>query len=607
MPIYPGLVPLKGLRPGSDNLGRVLGGLWRQMSRQRRRQLFVVLAMTVIGAIAEVVTLGALLPFLALIANPGALSHYPAVERSLAAVGLALPGNNLLSLTVFFSAAAVTAGAIRMILASVTNKTVFTLGHELSVRLFERILYEPYSYHLARNSSSVLAALYQVQTITAGVLMPVLQSASAAIIGLFITAALFVFSPMIALVVFAGFGTIYYGVSLFIRARLSTNARMIASAQSEGIRAVQEGLGGIRDVLINGTQRVFLDRFRQLNARLQRAQAANYLAAVTPRFAIEAAGMVLIAGLACFLLTQTKDPGYVLPILGTVVLGAQRLLPLMQLIYANWTLVMGNLAVSDVVLTVLEAPFPEEWRQTPAQPLPFRHAIVFRDVSFRYGVDQQPVVKGLDFAIAKGAKVGLVGRTGSGKSTAMDLLMGLLEPSSGSIEIDGCRLDATTRRAWQRQIAHVPQHIFLADASIAENIAFGIEPAKIDRERVRQAAKSAAIASFIESLPQGYGTLAGERGVRLSGGQRQRIGIARALYKQATVLVFDEATSALDTETEAAVMDAVRDLPADLTVLIVAHRLTTVEYCDDIVSFDGARPPTGDADDDRMPPRPEIA
>jgi len=598
---------LNGLRPGSDKIARVLGGLWRQMSPQRRRQLFAVLAMTVLGAIAEVVTLGALLPFLALIANPDALSHYPGVARGLAAVGLARPGNNLLALTIFFSAAAVIAGAIRVVLARVTNQTVFSLGHELSVRLFERILYEPYSYHLARNSSSVLAALYQVQTITAGVLMPILQSASAAIIGLFITVALFIFSPMIALVVFAGFGAIYCAVSVFIKARLSANARMIAGVQSEGIRSVLEGLGGIRDVLIDGTQQVFLDRFRQLNARLQQAQAANYLAAVTPRFAIEAAGMVLIAGLACVLLARTTDPAYVLPILGTVVLGAQRLLPLMQLIYGNWTLVIGNLAVTDVVLAALEAPFPEEWRRIPAQPLPFRQAIVFRDVSFRYGTDQQPVVTGLDFTIAKGAKVGLMGRTGSGKSTAMDLLMGLLEPSSGSIEIDGCRLDATTRRAWQRQIAHVPQHIFLADASIAENIAFGVEPAQIDRERVRQAAQRAAIAGFIESLPQGYATLAGERGVRLSGGQRQRIGIARALYKQAMVLVFDEATSALDTETEAAVLDAVRELPADLTVLIVAHRLTTVEYCDHIVTLDGAQPPAEDAEDDRMPPRPEIA
>jgi len=168
----------------------------------------------------------------------------------------------LLALTIFFSAAAVIAGAIRVVLARVTNQSVFSLGHELSVRLFERILYEPYSYHLARNSSSVLAALYQVQTITAGVLMPILQSASAAVIGLFITAALFVFSPMIALVTFVGFGAIYYGVSLFIRARLSANARMIAGVQSEGIRSVQEGLGGIRDVLIDGTQQVFLDRFR---------------------------------------------------------------------------------------------------------------------------------------------------------------------------------------------------------------------------------------------------------------------------------------------------------------------------------------------------------
>jgi len=569
-------------------MSRALRGLWRQMSPRRRGQLFLILAITLLGALAEVLTLGALLPFLAYVANPGAVSGDNLVARAMAAIGLGT--GNLLSLTLLFSAAALAAGAIRILLAWVTSHTVFMLGHELSVRIFERTLYQPYSHHVAHNSSSVIAALQQVQTITAGVLMPVLQSISAGVIGFFIVLALFLFSPAVALALFVGFGVIYLGVSRFIRKRLSDNARLIVRAQTEQIRSVQEGLGGIRDILIDGTQPVFLARFRGLNADMQKAQAINSLAGLTPRFAIEAAGMVLIALLAYVMITRTSDAGLVLPVLGTVVLGAQRLLPLMQQIYGNWALVVSNLAVVDLVLGMLEAPFPEEWRKVPSAPLPFRHAIVFKKVSFRYAADEASVLDGFDLTIPKGAKIGLVGRTGSGKSTAVDLLMGLLEPTGGTIEIDGRPIDAAARRAWQRQIAHVPQSIFLADASIAENIAFGVEPARIDRDRLRQAARQAAIGDFIESLPQGYGTLVGERGARLSGGQRQRIGIARALYKQAQLLVFDEATSALDSETEAAVMESVRALPADLTVVIIAHRATTVEYCDQIVTLEGERP-----------------
>lgn len=590
----------------SDSLAAAVRGLWQQTSKGLRRQFFLVLVMTFVGAFAEVVTLGALLPFLALIANPGTATQYPLVESLIEALGFSVPADNLLALTLFFSAAVIVAGTVRVLLAWVSNHFVFMLGHELSLKVYERVLYQAYSYHLSRNTSTAVAALHQVNTITAGVLIPMLQSISAGIIGLFIIGALFVFSPVVSLVAFAGFGGIYFLVSLLVRKRLSTNSRTIARMQSEEIRAIQEALGGIRDVLMNGTQPVFLARFREFDECMRKAQATNALAAVIPRFAIESAGMVLIAGLAYFLITGTPNVGYVVPTLGMLALGAQRLLPLMQLFYGNWTIILGNLANVDLVLKILETPIPDEWLEETVQPLPFRRAIVFKDVSFQYASDQRPVVRRFDLTIAKGAKVGLVGKTGSGKSTTVDLLTGLLEPTSGSIEIDGRPLDASTRRAWQRQIAHVPQSIFLADASIAENIAFGIEPAKIDPERVRLAAEQAAIGSFVESLPDGYGTVVGERGVRLSGGQRQRIGIARALYRQATVLIFDEATSALDAETEAMVMDAIRELPADLTVIIVAHRLTTVAYCDDLVTLDGEQPLTRGAYEDRVRSKSEI-
>ncbi|UCI18882.1 ABC transporter ATP-binding protein/permease [Mesorhizobium sp. B2-1-8] len=578
---------------GNRNSGSTLDTLrrlWRQVSKPRQRQFFGLLVLMMFGALAEAATLGALLPFLARIANPEAVGGQSFLARQFAGFRLTGPSDSLFGLTILFSVVAIIAGAVRIFLAWATNSYVFSLGHEVGVKVYDQVLRQPYSYHVSRNSSSVLAALRQVQAITAGVMLPLLQSISGIIIGVFIIAALFALSSFITFVIFAGFGAVYLAMSLVIRKHLRRNAQIIASAQAEGIRSVQEGLGGIRDVIINDTQPYFLSRYSQLDLRLQRANATNALAAGAPRFAIEAAGMVIIAALAYFLITRSNDAGQVLPILGTFVLGAQRLLPSMQLVYGNWALILSNLAGAEVVLQALEAPLGPEWNQPPAKRLPFDRAIMLKDVSFRYASDQPPILERFNLTISKGTKVGFVGKTGSGKSTTVDLIMGLLEPTSGAIEIDGQRLDGATRRAWQRQIAHVPQSIFLADASIAENIAFGIDPSGIDRDRVRSAAQQAALAEFIEGLPQGYEARVGERGVRLSGGQRQRIGIARALYKQASLLVFDEATSALDMETEAAVMEAMRELPADLTVLIIAHRLTTVENCDEIVTLEDGRP-----------------
>ncbi|WP_244673101.1 ABC transporter ATP-binding protein [Mesorhizobium sp. 131-2-1] len=572
-----------------DSTTDALRRLWAQLSRRRRRQFFGLLVLMFFGAIAEAATLGALLPFLARITDPNSIGR-SWIGRQLQGFGSASSSDSLLPLLSLFSVVVVIAGVVRILLSRATHAFVFSLGHELAVRVYKRTLYQPYSYHLSNSSSSVLATLRQVHIINMNVLLPILQAVGGAIISVFVVAAMFALSSFITFVIFAGLGSAYLGMSLLIRKHLKTNARTIERMQAEDIRSVQEGLGGIRDVIINDTQPYFLSRFEELDRQLQRAYSANALAAATPRFAIEATGMVIIAALAYLLITQTNNAGQVLPMLGTFALGAQRLVPLMQLIYANWALVLGNIAGVEAVLKAIEAPLPADSHEPPSKRLPFDRAIVLRDLSFHYAPDQAPVIERFSLTIVKGAKVGFVGKTGSGKSTTVDLVMGLLEPTSGVIEIDGLPLDRNTRRAWQRQIAHVPQSIFLSDASIAENIAFGIDPATIDRDRVRNAAQQAALGDFIESLPQGYETRVGERGVRLSGGQRQRIGIARALYKQATVLVFDEATSALDMETEAAVMEAIRGLPSELTVLIIAHRLTTVENCDEIVTIENGRP-----------------
>jgi len=273
-------------------------------------------------------------------------------------------------------------------------------------------------------------------------------------------------------------------------------------------------------------------------------------------------------------------------LLGALALGAQRMLPALQQIYGAWASIVGSRASLADALELLDQPLPAEVYQSAPAPLPFQDAIRFDAVRFRYNSDGPWVLDGLNLTIPKGARVGFVGSTGSGKSTTLDLLMGLLEPTHGQILVDGQPITGERQRAWQQTIAHVPQSIYLADTTLAENIAFGVPREAIDLDRVRQTARQAQIADFIESQPEGYHAFVGERGIRLSGGQRQRIGIARVLYKQASVLVFDEATSALDNATEQTVMDAIESFSRDLTILLIAHRFTTVQRCDTIIQIE---------------------
>jgi ATP-binding cassette, subfamily B, bacterial PglK len=351
------------------------------------------------------------------------------------------------------------------------------------------------------------------------------------------------------------------------------------------VKALQEGLGGIRDVLLDGTQPLYCDIYGRADQSLRKALGDNVFIAQSPRFAIEALGMVLIAGLAYWLSRQPGGVSTALPVLAALAVGAQRLLPTLQQGYVAWATIAGSHASLTDTVELLDQPLPIEASLPIPEPLPFRESIRFDSVKFRYGADGPWVLDGFNLTIRKGDRIGFVGTTGAGKSTALDLLMGLLSPCEGRLLVDDEPIIGPLVRAWQRAIAHVPQSIYLSDSTLAENIAFGVSREKIDLARVRNAAHQAQIAEFIESRPEGYDALVGERGVRLSGGQRQRIGIARALYKQASILILDEATSALDNATEQSVIDSIDGFDRSLTVLLIAHRLSTVKRCDSIVEL----------------------
>ena len=571
----------------TDSFQNLLVRLRRHLSHRRQRQFALLMVLMIISALAEVVSLGAVLPFLGILVAPERVLSHPIVADMVQTWGITSADQLGLPITIAFASAALIAGAIRLLLLWANTRLAYATGADLSIEVYRRTLYQPYRVHLARNSSEVITGITsKVNGLVFGVLLPLLTLVGSTLVLVAIMLALLAIDPKVATVAAVGFGSSYALITFMSRRRLHRNSQLIAHEENQVLKALQEGLGGIRDVLLDGTQPVYCNIYRQADHPLRRALGNNVFIAGSPRHAMEALGIGLIAALAYALSRQTGGIATALPLLGALALGAQRLLPALQQIYSAWANIVGNYASLADAIALLEQPLPVELLQPDPAPLLFQDAISFCAARFRYSDDGPWVLDGLNLSIPKGARVGFVGSTGSGKSTTLDMLMGLLMPTEGQLLVDGQPIGGSSLRAWQKTIAHVPQNIYLADTTLAENIAFGVPLDMIDLDRVQQAARQAQIADFIESSPEAYQAYVGERGIRLSGGQRQRIGIARALYKQASVLVFDEATSALDAVTEQSVMDAIAGLDGDLTVLLIAHRLTTVRRCDTIVELE---------------------
>jgi len=381
------------------------------------------------------------------------------------------------------------------------------------------------------------------------------------------------------------FGFIYLIIAKQTKNKKIKNSHMIADASTKIIKSLKEGLGGIRDVLIDGSQHVYLKNYTQIDSSLRRAQANNQFTAYSPKYVMESLGMILIAVLASHLFFRDGGQYNALPTLGILALGAQRLLPAMQQAYTAWSSIQGSFRSLEETLDLLDQPLPIYHLNSNKTVLDFKQKIELNNVGFKYADILTQVLSDVSLTINKGDRLGIIGSTGSGKSTLVDIIMGLLTPSSGEITVDKNSINCENIRAWQKHIAHVPQSIFLADASIAENIAFGVELKDIDWKRIRDSAEKAQLQDVISNLPDGYNTIVGEHGIRLSGGQRQRIGIARAFYKNVDVLVFDEATSALDDQTEDSVMRAINNLGQDITVIMIAHRLTTLKKCTKVIEL----------------------
>jgi ATP-binding cassette, subfamily B, bacterial PglK len=540
----------------------------------------------IVASLSEIISIGAVLPFLGVLTAPEQVYQYSLIRPIIQILELTEPDQLILPLTIFFIIAVILAGVIRLTLLYAMTRLSFATGADLSINIYRRTLYQEYTVHLSHNSSEVInSVITKTNTVIRGVIVPILTLISSIILLIGVMGTLFVINIEVALSAFIAFGALYWLVIKYTKNQLKDNSQIIANQSTQMIKSLQEGLGGVRDVLIDGTQELYCQFYRNADLPLRRALGNNQFISGSPKYIMEAVGMTLIAGFAYVMTQQESGMVTAIPVLGVLALGAQKMLPTLQQAYSAYSAIKGSNSSFEDVLNLLDQPLSEYAGQILLKPIAFKKEIKLINLNFRYNKESPWVLKDINLSLKKGSRIGFIGVTGSGKSTLIDIIMGLLPTTNGNLAIDQQLIDNQNRRAWQAHIAHVPQNIYLSDSSISENIAFGVSKDKIDHQRVKKAAQQAQIAELIEGWKDGYQTFVGERGIRLSGGQRQRIGIARALYKKADILIFDEATSALDNETEREVMAAIEELGEEITVLIIAHRLTTLKECDKIVKL----------------------
>ena len=564
----------------------MINKLWHFLSNRRKIQFLVLLFLMIIASLMEIISVGAVIPFIGVLSSPEMVFNHQLAQPLIRLLELTEPKQLILPLTIAFIIAAVLAGIVRLVLLYGLTRLSFATGADISVDIYRRTLYQSYSVHLSKNSSEVInGIIIKSSTVISGVLMPLLFLISSILLLIGVMTALFVINTQVALIAIASFSVLYWSVIYFTRNQINENSKLIAEKSTQMIKSLQEGLGGVRDVIIDGSQEFYTQLFRNSDYTLRRASGNNSFIANSPRFVMEAIGMVLISGLAFVMTRQDGGMNAALPVLGALALGAQRMLPALQQAYSSYSTLKGSKSSFEDVLKMLEQPLPEYSNEKQLAQLSFSKEIELKNIAFKYRDDLPWVLKGINLKLKKGDRIGFMGITGSGKSTLLDIIMGLLPQIEGEFLVDNQLINNKNRRAWQLNIAHVPQNIFLSDTTIEENIAFGVPKELINWQKIEEAGKQAQIKNFVEELEDGYQTIIGERGVKLSGGQRQRIGIARALYKDANILILDEATSALDNQTEQAVMDAIEKLGSNLTVFIIAHRLTTLKDCNQIVNI----------------------
>lgn len=558
--------------------------IWGIIAPAERRKAAWILALVITMAAVETLGVLSIMPFLSVLGRPEVIHENRYLHQAFDQWGFRSERDFIVVLGVASIVIVIVSSTFKAFALHSINRFVHMQRHSISCRLLARYLSQPYAFFLERNTADLSKnILSETDQLLFNLIQPFAQMIAQGVIILAMSVLIICYDPLLALVALLGVVAIYGTIYGVVRKRLESGGVERVRANQDRYQACSEALGGIKDVKITQSGAMYLSRFERASRQYSRHLANNDTLSQTPLYLVEAAGYSGMIIVALALLWRSGDIAHVLPALGLYGFSAYRLLPAAQIVYRG----IAKLKFSSPALAVLDADLALPMRPTegPVDVLQVREGIKLEDIRFSYpSAPERLVLDEFNLVVPAGTSVGIMGASGVGKSTVMDLLLGLLEPQQGHLLVDGKVVAASNVGKWQRSVGYVPQHIYLADSTLAQNIALGVAPADIDHEAVVRAASAAQLHEFIvDKLPLAYETFVGERGVRLSGGQRQRLGIARALYRDPSILFFDEATSALDPGTERAVNDAIRLLAGEKTIVVIAHKLESLQYCDSVV------------------------
>jgi len=561
--------------------------LFALLTPPERKRAVILFSLILVMAFLDMLGVASIMPFIAVLAKPEIVQTNAILSLIFSfshQFGIQTSEQFLLVLGILVFVLLLTSLAFKAFTAYTQNRFAFLREYSIGKRLVEGYLHQPYSWFLDRHSADLgKTVLSEVQAVIHGGVLPLLtiMAQSAIVIAMLIL--IIIVDPLLAFSVGVVLGLAYTGIFVVVSGRLNRLGQARIYANKERFNALSEAFGGAKEVKVGGLEQLYIQRFAKPAEIYAKGQATAQVISQLPRYALEAlafGGMLLVI---LYLMAQSGSLDSSLPIIALYVFAGYRLMPALQQLYIAFAQLRFAGPAIDALYKEFISLQDTGVNTFSLSPLELNQNIELSQVSYRYPGASGLALKGINLMISAHSMVGFVGTTGSGKTTTLDVILGLLEPQEGSLKIDGKPITTNNLRQWQSAIGYVPQHIYLIDGSIAANIAFGVDEKELDLQAVECAAKIANLHEFvITDLPQGYATTVGERGVRLSGGQRQRIGIARALYHKPKILILDEATSALDNLTEKLVMGAVSNLGYEITIIIVAHRLSTVRYCDKI-------------------------
>jgi HlyD family secretion protein len=566
--------------------------LWRLLDARQRHGMLLVQTLALLMAASTFVGIAAVIPFFAVLGDRQLITRNALLSWLYQALGFTSQGSFLVALGMGLLTAVLLGNLINLVGSLVLNRFAYRIGDHFCVALFEEYLRRGHQFHLASNSARLFNnVIWEVTRGTTGMLQSFLLLTTNIATSVLIICSMVILHPVIGLTAITALGGSYGAVYALARRRLLRNGLLQSQHVEDRTRIANEAFGAIREIIVLNGQAFFQKKFAASCSAISHAGLNTKTIAQSPRHILDFIVTVALVAGALMSLGQGASAGTWLPQLSFLGFAAYRLLPALQQIFHSSVTIRGDRAAFYRIIEDLRAasnaeqrpvrnPNAASWHGRP------RREIQLQDVHFRYAADRPPAIRGVDLSIPAGATVGLVGPSGSGKTTLAELILGLLGPTAGHVEVDGIALDEGNRADWQSTIAYVPQHPFLFDTSLAENVALATEFEQIDLGRLQQVLRLAQLEEFVATLPRGYLEVVGEHGVRLSGGQRQRVGLARALYRRASVLVLDEPTSALDGLTEGEIMATIETLRGVCTIILVAHRPSTVRRCDLVFELD---------------------